>query len=136
MILHQKQIDQVVRLLQSRVPSFYGLYLFGSGATQSFTESSDVDLAITTREPLGNQLLWDLKFELAELLKREVDLIDLTEANTVLQMQVISTGERLFTSDYKASEWFDSSIYWNYITLNEDRAPILEEVAKNKTIYG
>lgn len=54
-------------------------YLFGSAVNGSFTDTSDVDFIVDiddTIEPveLGTHL-WDLGFELEELLGRKVDLL-------------------------------------------------------------
>ncbi|MEQ9306121.1 MAG: nucleotidyltransferase domain-containing protein [Marinoscillum sp.] len=135
MILSRAQIGKVVELIGKEIPLIRGIYLFGSGTSDSFTDTSDVDLAIISDTAINNRLVWDLKYKLSEILHREVDLIDLQPADTVLQMQVVTNGVRLFTSDEKESDWFESKVWWNYFTLNEDRAVILEEIAKTKTIY-
>ncbi len=136
MILKQNQIDQVVSLLQAKVPSLRAVYLFGSGVTDTYSEESDVDLAALAEDTIGNKLIWDLKYELAELLKREVDLVDLKDASMVLKMQVVSAGIRVYEADYQAAEAWDSLVYSMYLTFNDDRKEILEKVAQTGRIYG
>lgn len=63
-------------------------------------------------------------------------LVDIGVANTVLQMQIVATGTRIYTSDFKLSELYDSRVFWNYLTFNEDRREIMEEIAKTGTVYG
>lgn len=54
-------------------------YLFGSVLTNKFTSESDVDLLVNLNDGLDPVVagghLWDLQFELEDLLNREVDLL-------------------------------------------------------------
>lgn len=81
-------------------------------------------------------LRWKLIQQLAVLLNRDVDLIDLSSASTVMQFQVVSTGERVFTHDLVSIEWWELKIYQLYLTLNDDRKPILEAIQQTGRIYG
>lgn len=135
MMLSPSDTSQIVELLQKEFPEVQAIYLFGSQVTDYANESSDVDLAIYTGSNLSNEQVWECKFKLAERVNKEVDLIDLYDATTVLQFEVISTGERLFFAN-NGIEWFESKVYWNYLTLNEDRRLILEDIAKTGKIHG
>lgn len=136
MILTPDQTAQVIELLKSEIQGLLGVYLYGSGATDTFNSESDVDLAIHTLDTLPPTKRWDLRHQLSNIVNREVDLVDIGVANTVLQMQIVATGTRIYTSDFKLSELFDSRVFWNYLTLNEDRREIMEEIAKTGTVYG
>lgn len=54
-------------------------YLFGSVLTEDFNESSDVDFLVNIQSDLDpvecGGHLWDLTYELEELLERDVDVI-------------------------------------------------------------
>jgi predicted nucleotidyltransferase len=56
-----------------------GAWLFGSVLTSNFNQDSDIDLLITLQEGLdpvdAGGHLWDLTFELEDLLHRKVDLV-------------------------------------------------------------
>jgi uncharacterized protein len=68
------------------------LWLFGSEASGGARPDSDVDLAVLFRgrpEPLE---VLDAQGDLAELLGREVDLVDLDRASPILGMQVLRSG--------------------------------------------
>ncbi|WP_421891402.1 type VII toxin-antitoxin system MntA family adenylyltransferase antitoxin [Marinoscillum sp.] len=136
MILQKEQIEEVTNLLTHQIEGVKGIYLFGSGTGPDFTDESDVDLALLPQNPISTEMLWKLKNQLSDLVHREVDLVDLSVANTVLAMQVISGGVRLYSSEPLASERYESLIFSMYLTLNDDRKGILEEIEKNKTIYG
>ena len=134
-MLTELEISQIVDLLLGEVYSVQSIYLFGSQATGESSSDSDVDLAIYANSDISNDQIWNCKFKIAELINREVDLIDLSTATTVLQFQVISTGSRLFAADENI-DWFESKVYWNYLTLNEDRQMILDDIAKTGKVYG
>lgn len=137
MILSSTQQNQVISLLIDKIPGLEAIYLFGSGVTQDhYTDASDVDLAFKANQPVDQLLLWELKNELANLVHREVDLVDLTAADTVLRMQVVGTGQRMYASDFAKSEAWDSLVYSMYLKLNDDRREILDEIAKSGKIYG
>jgi uncharacterized protein len=71
------------------------LWLFGSAARGEEREDSDLDLAaLFRRRPAALELL-DAKGELADLLGREVDLVDLDRASPILGMQVLRSGRLL-----------------------------------------
>ena len=58
------------------------VYLFGSAVTDRFNEGSDVDFLIEPLEPkdepdpvVRGEILWNLYFELEDLLHRKVDMV-------------------------------------------------------------
>jgi uncharacterized protein len=136
MILQPKQIQKVITLVTEQIGVVKGIYVFGSGAGTSYTDESDVDLALLPQKQIATEVLWELKNQLSDLVRREVDLVDLSVANTVLAMQVVSGGVRIYSSEPLASERYETLIFSMYLTLNDDRKGILDEIEKNKTIYG
>ena len=70
-------------------------YLFGSVLTNKFTSESDVDLLVNLNDGLDPVVagghLWDLQFELEDLLNREVDL--LTESSLKNPYFILSINE-------------------------------------------
>ncbi len=128
--------ELIVRRLHTALPSLRAVYLFGSVVTEHFTEDSDIDIAVLTSEPMDALLRWKLIQQLAIALNRDVDLVDLSTASTVMQFQVVSTGDRIFTKDASAMEWWELKIYQLYLTLNDDRKPILEAIQQTGRIYG
>ena len=136
MNISSNDIDNCVRLLSKNIEGIESVYLFGSSITEFSSDSSDIDIAIKSKGKIEEKLLWDLKNQLADLFHRDTDLIDLTAADTVLQMQVVSTGKRIFTSDQNKSESWESLIYSMYLQLNDDRKYILDDIVKCGKIYG
>lgn len=134
-MLSAQDKSQIVELLQNELDGVPSVYVFGSQASGEARDDSDIDLAVYTGKMIPNELVWNCKFKIAELTNKEVDLVDLSKASTVLQFQVISSGVQLFAADENI-EWFESKVYWLYLTLNEDRQSILDDIAKSGRVYG
>jgi predicted nucleotidyltransferase len=78
--------------------------LFGSHATGRARATSDVDLAILPRDssmPLGREL--ELAAELSRTVGREVDLVRIDQASTLLRWQIARDGVLLLADP--AWEW-------------------------------
>lgn len=79
---------------------------------------------------------FELAQELATQLHRDVDLLDLRTASTVMRMQVISTGEYLASTDEAARREFEMYAYSDYARLNEERRNILKRISASGLVYG
>lgn len=70
-------LPQVIELLRKH--EIKSAYFFGSVLTDSFNENSDVDFLVNLKDNLdpvvAGEHLWDLTFELEDLLCRNVDLL-------------------------------------------------------------
>ena len=73
--------DSLVRTLQSHAAELRGRFhvkslgLFGSGARDEATATSDVDLVVEFQDAPSFDTFMDLKFHLEDLLGRRVDLV-------------------------------------------------------------
>ncbi len=79
---------RVLRVL----PDAQAVYLFGSFGGPYERPASDIDLAVLMPEPLEPLRRWELQEQLASALGRDIDLVDLRDAPTVLRMQVVDGG--------------------------------------------
>lgn len=86
--------DALVQLLQARVPRLLAIHAFGSRIQGHARPDSDLDLAVLVEGYVPPLSLFDLAGELADLAGCSVDLLDLRAASTVMQYQIITTGER------------------------------------------
>ncbi len=130
------QDKKLIDIVREAVPSLIALYRFGSQATGAAHPQSDVDLAILAAEPCAPQRLLELREQLAALLHRDVDLIDLRAASTVLRMQVLAHGECLDSDHDPARERFEDLVYASYARLNEERRGILDDIRARGAIYA
>ena len=126
----------VVSFLLGKHPALVAIYLFGSSVQGTTDPGSDIDLAILPVHPIDPMERWDLTQDLANLLKCEVDLVDLRRASTVMRMQVISSGQCLYESKRHERDRFEDYVYSSYARLNEERKEIIKEIKNRGTGYG
>lgn len=121
--------------LQKAFPNALGIYAFGSRVQSTANADSDLDLAVLVAgyaEPLE---LWELANQLANKIGCEVDLLDLRAASTVMQYQVITSGKRLSAKDSQ-TDLFETYVLSAKTSLDEARAPLLQEIKEQGAIYG
>ena len=129
-------LDKLVNVLSETFPNIQAVYLFGSAVRHDVHSNSDIDLAVFHKQAVDKLQLWKLAQELAVIAGKDVDLIDLNNASTVMQMQVVSQGKRLMCRDTVACEIFEDFVFSDYARLNEERAGILASIQQQGVIYG
>ena len=127
--------DVLLAALQARFPGLLALYLYGSAARGEDGPHSDVDLAVLLPGKADPVALWEAGNELALRLARDVDLVDLRAASTVMQYQIITTGQRLWTRDAQALQ-YESFILSAKTALDEARAGLLADITSTGRVYG
>ncbi|MFZ4768089.1 MAG: type VII toxin-antitoxin system MntA family adenylyltransferase antitoxin, partial [Roseimicrobium sp.] len=106
------------------------IYLFGSCATEQHRVESDLDLAFLPQSgPCDPMEVFEAAQRIAELVSREVDLVDLSVASTVLRKEVVTGGTLLLDTDSLARQEFEMYALSDYARLNEERAPVLRALA-------
>ncbi len=134
---HRQHEDRiVVSALTQRLGEPIAVYRFGSSADASDRAESDVDVAVLASVRLSPDVRFDVQEELAMLLHRDVDLVDLTAASTVMAMQVVTTGTVLYEGNAVARGEFEDRVFSAYVRLNEERRGILQRIAEEGTVYG
>ena len=127
--------NAILNLVQSRFPNLLALYAFGSRVTGQATSESDLDLAILVDGPVDPFAIFTLAGEIAEIAGHEVDLVDLRAASTVMQHQIITSGERLWQRDSRAA-LYEATILNMKTALDEARAGLIGDILKRGTVYG
>lgn len=128
--------DCLTSSILTALPDCQAIYLFGSWGTDAQRPESDIDLAVLPSQPIDPVHRWELAQTLASAVGRDVDLVDLLSASTVLRMQVVAHGERLYCADIDTVEKFENSVFSTYAKLNEERREILADVRQRGNIYG
>mgnify|MGYP001943254208 CR=1 FL=1 len=128
------QISKLIDNLKETNPYF--VYIFGSASRNELRIDSDIDLAVYCQQTLNPLFMFELKEKLASQLNRDIDLIDLRQANDVIRVQVISTG--CIVQSFDDQVLYDCQIRWlkQYAMLNDERRPILARIKKEGSIYG
>jgi predicted nucleotidyltransferase len=125
----------IIQFLRQQLPSLQAIYLFGSRAQGNADTTSDADIAVLTQEKADPVRLFELAGSLADITGCDVDLIDLRGASTVMQYQIITTGQRLWTRDSHAA-LYESFILSEKTTLDEARAGLIADIRESGVVYG
>ena len=128
-------IEEIIQIICAKLPTVQAIYLFGSVNTAFANAVSDVDLAVLAEKKIDNGITWQLAQEIAKLLKKDVDLIDLWQASTVMRREIINTGSRLFCKNAVWCDEFENTALSTYLRFNEERREILEDIQKRGSIF-
>ena len=129
-------VETLIAAVRSAVPGLIAVYGFGSFAKGTAGPDSDLDLAILARGPVDPGLLGELRLQLEEIAQRDVDLVDLLFASTVMRIQVVAGGKAILVLDEPARGSFEDLTFSMYARLNEERQAILEQVREDGSVYG
>ncbi|HGZ70593.1 MAG TPA: nucleotidyltransferase domain-containing protein [Nitratifractor sp.] len=135
MELKENEVKTIIDTLKSKIPNILAIYIFGSFADCSATDESDIDIAYLSECSLSNVERWEVSADLAAILKRDVDLVDLKSSNTIFRYQILSTGNRVYGSGYEV-ESFETLAYSFYLRFKQERKPIEDAIRENKTVLG
>jgi predicted nucleotidyltransferase len=127
--------DALITAIRSEFPTTLAIYAFGSRITGQANAESDLDLAILVpgyAEPLQ---LWELAGKLADIATCPVDLLDMRAASTVMQYQILHTGQRLWAQELEAG-LFQCFILSEKLALDNARAGLLDDIQKTGRVYG
>lgn len=134
-MLFNEQIEEIKSILVPALSPYF-IILFGSTAVNRERKSSDIDLAFLGSESKSAYDLFMIGQKVASLLDREVDLIDLSQASTVMQMQIVHHGKILYCVNEKKRIEFEMKVYKMYAKLNEERKVILDRIKESGEVYG
>ena len=122
--------------LQQQFSDLIAAYLFGSYSQGTQNKESDIDLAILVPRKVDAATLWQQSLELSDLVKKDIDLINLLDVSTVFQFQITSTGQRIVCNHPSEAEAYETLVFTKYVKLNEARAGILNDIKQRGSIYG
>jgi uncharacterized protein len=128
-------VERLSRHLQDALSDLQAIYLFGSYVSGDFQAHSDLDVAVLSATKCDPVSLWQLSGELADIVGVPVDLVDLRSASTVMQYQVLTTGERIWAQSSSA-ELFETFVLSEKTALDTARAGLLQDIQKDGVIHG
>jgi predicted nucleotidyltransferase len=129
------QRDWIVEILRQNFANALGIYAFGSRVAGGAGPNSDLDLAVLVAGYANPLVLFDLAGKLADELGCEVDLLDLRAASTVMQYQIVTTGQRWWALDVQAA-LFEVAVLSEKTELDTARAGLLADIEQRGSVYG
>lgn len=117
--------SELVHLIKKHLPEVKLIYLFGSRATNEDRPGSDWDVAIMNGRKIPKLDLWQIQERVADELGSDVDLIDVLQSSTVLNIQIIEHGKLLYGESSEALA-FETKVLSMYGHLQEQRQDVIE----------
>lgn len=124
----------IIKTLHPEI-SPYAILIFGSYGQNRTHDESDIDIAFLSKTKINAADIFFVAQRLAELLGKEVDLVDLSESSTVFQSQVISTGKLIYCNNPSLWNAFQIVVLKKYAKLNEERKVVLDAIVRDGSIY-
>lgn len=129
--LTRDQLNMIREFLQRTVEP-YLIILFGSAARNRLRPDSDIDLAFLSDLEFSDYDNMIHAGELADLIGRNVDLIDLNKASTVFKAQIIGKGKVIYSRDELRRKIFAMESLKEYAILNEERQCVLDKFKERR----
>ena len=132
------ELDPIARFVQKRLPLALAVYAFGSRVADNghhASAQSDLDLAVLVEGYADPVTLFELSGELADITGCTVDLLDLRAASTVMQHEVLTSGQRLWAKDVRAG-LFEAAMLTEKLHLNKMRQGLVEDIQARGFVYG
>lgn len=127
--------DAILRMLRDRLPGVLAVHAFGSRIQGTAGPDSDLDLAVLVAGYADPHALWALAGDLEDVAGCPVDLLDLRAASTVMQYQIITTGQRWWRSDVRA-DLFEAAVLSEKTEFDTARAGLLADIGQRGSIHG
>lgn len=135
-----REYDEIVRIILAHYPAAQAIYLFGTFGTGDEWPDSDVDIAVLLppdeAKRTDHLALSRARLALEQLLRKDVDLINLRQVSTVLQKEITMAERRIFCADAYAADEFEMLVMSLYQKLNEERAEVLAEGLRSRRFYN
>lgn len=132
----QKLITEISKNIIKHIPSTLGVWLYGSFSKNEHSNESDIDIAFLAEESPSFEKRMEIIVSSVKLSQRDIDLIDLNTAPTVLKKEIIAYGQRIYCVDTFFCDNFENRVFADYARLNEERAGILIDIQQRGSIYG
>ena len=102
-------------------PDIAAVYLFGSHATGRQRKRSDLDLGVLFNKDIDGFKRVDLETELSNLLRKDVDLIDMGKSSPFLRHQIYKYGKKVYLDGTDFPFLFRADSIRDYLDTNHLR---------------
>ncbi len=127
----------IITTILKHFPDTQAVYLFGTYGTEYERPDSDIDIAlllpVLTAKTTDSLELNRCGADLGSLVNGHVDLINLRQANTVFQHEIIQTGQVLFNAEKSVVDTFEMLTMSLYQKLNDERKSVIQHIIDTKT---
>jgi predicted nucleotidyltransferase len=123
--------SEIIAAVCAHFPTVQAIYLYGSFGAPNARPDSDIDIGLLfsheEAKAAGGLAMHPLRTDLEDALRREIDLVNLRLADTVLCKEVVAKERRIYCADENAADAFEMYTLSLYQKLNEERADIVAD---------
>ena len=116
-MLDKDQIASIVDFAKA-YPVISAIYLFGSYASGHERSRSDIDLGVLFNEDMDGFKKINMETEISNLLKKDIDLIDMKKSSPFLRHQIYKHGKVLYHDGSDFSFIFRANSIRDYLDTN------------------
>ncbi len=127
----EKDLQTIINILKDET-SCTDIVIFGSFALGTQNSESDIDIAIRTDKEISKKEIFELSNKLSDILKRDIDLVDLKQIQDGFRYEILINGETIYTKDAINFEYYKLDMYREYLELNESRQDIIRKMKEGK----
>ncbi len=120
------KLFQLILAVLSRYSQVQLCIVYGSFASGTATEKSDVDLAIACDSELSVEKRMEIALQLSSCLGCEVDLVDLNRLNGLLLSEILTHGKILI----KKSDEIYAQFVKRHLYYQADFRPLFDRILK------
>lgn len=109
------------------------IVLFGSYARNTQNKESDIDIAIKPSKSISKLEMFNLKNELEDIIKIDVDLINLdAELSDGFRYEILINGQTIFCKNQYEFDLYKLDMFREYLELSESRQMIINQLKEGK----
>jgi uncharacterized protein len=127
--------ESLTQSVQKVLPQSRAAWVFGSFVRGQLRSDSDIDLAVDFSESDSGMRL-DAMAKLAAIFGRDVDLLDFKKVSTVMQHQILTTGQELFSHDPIRTLNYNTFVQSEYQNIQRWRKPMMQALSKRLMEVG
>ena len=131
----EEKLETIKKMILEKIDC-EAILLFGSYARGTQNAESDIDIAIKTNQKISKKEIFQMRLELEEIIKNDMDLINLEDIKDDFRYEILMNGKTLYCKDELKFVLYKLAKYQEYFDLNESRKSIIERVKNGGKIYG
>ncbi len=128
-------IEEKIKLINTTILNKVqceAIVLFGSYSRGTQNNESDIDIAIKPENEINKKDLFYLSQELEDIIKNDIDLVNLDDINDSFRYEILINGKTIFCKDEFKFEMYKLDMYREYLELNESRKAIIDNIKRGE----
>ena len=94
----EEKLETIKKMILEKIDC-EAILLFGSYARGTQNAESDIDIAIKTNQKISKKEIFQMRLELEEIIKNDMDLINLEDIKDDFRYEILMNGKTLYCKD-------------------------------------